>query len=361
MTGNLALDRLIDTTMVPLTGMSKESYRRRHVSAHYADVGNVARVFSDVWLPFISFPALYYARPWRMLTTVLDKEFCVKQKLNRYQLVIETIGLYTYLIATVVELFYYKSFYLFGFHMLPLMLYQGAVLGSAAFAHSGIDKRNSFDSNGLFDPDTLPAKQGLLAFSMRFIGVVGNWAVLNHGIHHAFTQLPLEIINQEYKFINQHCLETKYKHIRYNQLLTMKVMPHLFARIPAPKWYDYILQFIICCISLVGMACSVIGLHIMPMQFEVVLIDYRILFYSTRAERAMAITSMWNVINLKEFAKTLATPNDYVPWVLSNYDNYMKDIDAAKRAGQQIEQPPAYYVDNEVLSILKRSNQKKAD
>jgi len=293
-----------------------------------------------------------------MVTLVLDKEYCAKQKLNRYQLVIETIGLYTYMLATITELLVFNSFYMLVYHMFPLMLYQGCVVASAAFAHSGVDKRNSFDSNGLFDPYTLPPKQALFGVSMKVIGIIGNWAVLNHGIHHAFTQLPLEIVNADYKFINQHCLDTKYKHIRYNNVLVQRVAGHLYDRIPMPKWYDYIIQAIVAIIAVIGYAGTVVGLPVIPSSFESILVDYRLLFYSTKAERAAAYQNMWDGLNLTEFKKKIVRPNAYLEVVSNNYEIAKKNVIEAEAEGQKITYPNKFEVPQEILTTLWKTGTK---
>jgi len=345
--------------MVPFTGMSKETYRRRHVSAHYADIANIARVFSDIWLPFITLPPVYYARPWAILTILMDKEYCTKQKLNRSQMVIEALGLYTYLAAMFAELFYFNSFYILCFHTVPLVIYQGSVVASASFAHSGYDKRNSFNSNGCFDADTVPAKYGLLATSIRVIGVFGNWAVYNHGIHHAFTQLPLEIVNADYKFINAHVLEGqksgKYKHVRYNDLMFMNVFRHLFERIPAPKWYDHIVQLFVTVIAVLGYSGTVLGLPVLPNVFEPLLIDYRILQYSTKEERSAAIAGMWEALEIEDFHKNISRPNAYLSRVVDNYHEHIKIAGSMK-----MDIPRHFKTDPEIMHHLTKLQHQKA-
>lgn len=78
-------------------------------------------------------------------------------------------------------------------------------------SHSGIDKRNSFDSNGIFDHNC----QGLFKVMIWLLNNVANMFPINHGIHHAYTQLPLEVINRDYQLINSHILAS-YPNVRYN-------------------------------------------------------------------------------------------------------------------------------------------------
>jgi len=289
----------------------------------------------------------------------MDKEYCTKQKLNRSQMVIEALGLYTYLAAMFAELFYFNSFYILCFHTVPLVIYQGSVVASASFAHSGYDKRNSFNSNGCFDADTVPAKYGLLATSIRVIGVFGNWAVYNHGIHHAFTQLPLEIVNADYKFINAHVLEGqksgKYKHVRYNDLMFMNVFRHLFERIPAPKWYDHIVQLFVTVIAVLGYSGTVLGLPVLPNVFEPLLIDYRILQYSTKEERSAAIAGMWEALEIEDFHKNISRPNAYLSRVVDNYHEHIKIAGSMK-----MDIPRHFKTDPEIMHHLTKLQHQKA-
>lgn len=78
-------------------------------------------------------------------------------------------------------------------------------------SHSGIDKRNSFDSNGIFDENC----PGLFSVMIWLLNNLANMFPINHGIHHAYTQLPLEVINADYKEINAHILKT-YQNVRHN-------------------------------------------------------------------------------------------------------------------------------------------------
>lgn len=84
-------------------------------------------------------------------------------------------GLYCYMIALICELYYLKSFYILAFHMTPVMFFISATVCQAAITHSGIDKRNSFDSNGLMDADTA---EGLFACHLRTIAFFGDKGVV---------------------------------------------------------------------------------------------------------------------------------------------------------------------------------------
>jgi len=274
-------------------------------------------------------------------------------------LAIETVGLYSYMTAIFCEIYYLSSFYLLCFHLVPLLIYQGSVVASASFAHSGIDKRNSFNSNGCFDADVLPPEKGLFALSIRVIAIFGNYAVYNHGIHHAFTQLPLEIINQDYKFINKHILEGNYKHVRYNDVMSLTVFKHIYERIPPPKWYDYIIQGIVSVCAVVGYSGTVIGFPMFPNIFEPILVDYRYFFYCTREERSAALLSIWEALHLMDFKKGIVRPNAYLSRLLANYEHHKEVVAKAEAAdGKKLPRPDISY-DPEILHHLwKLQNQR---
>jgi len=217
-----------------------------------------------------------------------------KEKMNRNQLIIEMFVLYTYMIALFVELFY-GSFWLLCFHMIPLMYFSSTQIISATLAHSGIDKRNSFNSNGLFDPDEC---KGLFRVSLTVLGLIGNWGVINHAIHHAYSLLPLCVVNEEYKFINKVCLE-RYKHVRYNQVLAHITNKAAYDLLPPPKWYDYVGQVIFDVICVTGVILSIMGLPFHPVIFEPGMIDYRVYLYN-KPERYAGIVGLWRTMELEE-------------------------------------------------------------
>jgi hypothetical protein len=295
MTGSQMVDNLIDWSMMAFTGASKETFRRRHIAAHYADIGNTARIFSDVWLPFVTMPPVFYFKPHALVKIYLDADYCKRERLNREQLLIEVIGLWSYLGAAAYEL-YNGSFYLLVFHMLPLTYFHAGVILSASVCHSGVDKRNSFNSNGMFDPDTCP---GLFSLSLRLLCYCGGYTIVNHGVHHAYTQLPCEIINQDYKILNKFILEN-YKNVRYNQTLYMIMYKDLFARLPAPQWYDWIAQFFATNMVFFFTMLTLAGFNLPLMIFEPVLIDYRLYMTSTKSERYKRILAMWAQLDMPQ-------------------------------------------------------------
>jgi hypothetical protein len=57
-------DRIIDVLGLTSCGVSTNIFKRRHLAAHYNDVGNVARLFSTAWLTFDDLPECYYLKPY---------------------------------------------------------------------------------------------------------------------------------------------------------------------------------------------------------------------------------------------------------------------------------------------------------
>lgn len=321
MTGSDSVDKTIDFSMMVIAGVSRETFKRRHIAAHYADIGNIARIFSDVWLPFVTFPAVYYLYPHFILKIALDREYCQKERLSRKQLFIETFGLYVYLFGVALEL-YYGGFYLLVFHLLPLLVYHGGEITGAMLSHSGIDKRNSFDSNGIFDEDC----GGLFGVMVWLLNTLANMFPINHGIHHAYTQLPLEIINQDYKKINEHILNN-YQHVRHNQVLAHKVQKSILSKLPPPRWYNYVIQFIVDCLVLFVGVLTLIGAPVPPpVALEWLIVDYRILFVP-KEQRYANLVGFWDTIQLIPRLKEVTSDNAYLQLAFHNYSFFKKYLD----------------------------------
>jgi hypothetical protein len=325
MTGSLLLDNVVDWSMMAFCGTSKESFRRRHIAAHYADVANVARIFSDVWLPFITLPPIFYFQPHRIIKIFLDVEYCKREKLSRAQIFVEIIGLYSYLVALAYEL-YNGSYFLVAFHMTPLLYFHAGNFLGASICHSGIDKRNSFNSNGLFDHETAT---GLFQVSLYCVNYASDFTVANHGIHHAFTQLPLSVINRDYKMLNKFILDN-YKDVRFNNTLTMIVLKDLFARCGPPQWYDYIIQFMAVQWVFLMTVITIAGFDMPPAVWEPLLVDYRVYLKSTKTERYVRFVAMWQQMELPQRSKEemYKNANAYFWKMLEVYTNMVNYLDA---------------------------------
>jgi Fatty acid desaturase len=323
LTGSRIMDEAVDTLGMPLTGISPGLFKRRHCAAHYNDIGNISRIFSQVWITFDKVPVNYYLRPWMLVQFLLDKDFCRDEMINRKRLLIETIGFYTYLGVMITELFH-GSYFLLVFHLLPSFLLASSQVLSAVTVHSGVDKNNSFESNGLFDPATA---KGLFKVPLYFYSLIGNGGVLNHGIHHAYPQVPLEIVNKDFRRLNQHILEN-YSNVRYNMVMSMRIQKPLLERLGPPNPFDYVVAFFCSIIALVSCMFTVVGMPIPPTVFELLLVDYRIYFVSTKAERYANSVAFWNSINLEERYQQTESPNTYLKWVYSRYTRMKSYVEA---------------------------------
>lgn len=325
MTGSDEMDSVVDTVAIMITGTSKEGFRRRHIAAHYSDVGNLSRIFSDVWIPFSQFPSTFYLYPHKLLMLFLDVEYCRRENLSRQQLMVEMIGFYSYLSLMIYELMFSQSCFLFVFHMGPGAVFHGAQVMGAMIAHSGVDKRNSFNSNGLFD---WREATGLFQVTLFIVDYFSAGGCSNHGIHHAHTQLPLHMINHNLREINSYALKT-YKDVRYNSTLSHLIYADLLKTIPAPKWYDYVIQAILIFCMLGYSAVIIMGAPLPPpIAFETILLDYRFYFYVNRAD----VWARWKVhaanIQIKARKELIVSPNAYLDFVAGYFDKceaYLKD------------------------------------
>jgi len=325
MTGSDQMDALVDSVAIVITGTSKEGFRRRHIVAHYSDVANCSRIFSDVWIPFSQFPASFYVYPHKLLLLFLDVEYCRRENLSRQQLLVEMIGFYTYLSLMLYEVLFANSCFLLVFHMGPGLIYHGSQILGAMISHSGIDKRNSFNSNGLFD---WREAKGLLQVTLFIVDLFANGGASNHGIHHAHTQLPLHLINKNLREINAYILKN-YKDVRYNNLLSQNIYGDLFDTLPPPKWYDYIIQALVVFIVLAYSAIIVTGVPLPPpVMFEIWYTDYRFYFYINRADMWARFRVFFDYVQIQARRDLVISPNAYLDLVCSNLprcEAYLKD------------------------------------
>lgn len=323
MTGSTEMDSIVDSVAIIVTGTSKEGFRRRHIAAHYSDVGNLSRVFSDVWLPFSQFPSTFYMYPHKLLMLFLDVEYCRRENLSRQQLLVEMVGFYTYLCFMMYEVFFCETCFLLVFHMGPGTIYHGSQVLGAMIAHSGIDKRNSFNSNGLFD---WREAKGLFKVTLFVVDLFANGGVSNHGIHHAHTQMPLAMINKNLREINAYALKT-YKGVRYNNTLTMNYYTDLYESIPEPQWYDYCIQATFTFFCLFYSALIIMGAPLPPpIVFEQVLVDYRFHFYVNKADMWARWRVYADALEVKSRKELIVSPNAYLTLFSSFYprcDEYL--------------------------------------
>jgi len=338
MTGSDQMDSLVDTVAIIITGTSKEGFRRRHIAAHYSDVGNLSRIFSDVWIPFSQFPSTFFIYPHKLLMLFLDVEYCRRENLSRQQLMTEMIGFYSYLSLMIYEILFCNSCFLLVFHMGPGVIYHGAQVMGAMIAHSGIDKRNSFNSNALFD---WREATGLFQVTLFIVDLFANGGCSNHGIHHAHTQLPLHLINKNLREINSYVLKN-FKDVRYNTVLSHNIYGDLHARLPPPQWYDYVIQACFIFVLLAYSAIIIMGAPLPPpIAFENMLLDYRWPFYVDRAD----VWARWKIyvdhLQIMPRKQLVVSPNAYLDIVSGNYVKY----EAYMKNHKSTIPPPADLID----------------
>lgn len=314
LTGIGWVDRAIDCLGLAMAGVSPTLFGRRHLAAHYNDIGNISKLFSEVWLTFDKMPLSYYSRPQVLLKFLLDPKFCREEKLDRPTLLVETISFYIYLGALVTELFW-GSYFLLMFHLFPSLLLSSCQILSAVIVHSGIDNRNSFESNGIFDYQTA---DGLFKVTLWFYGLLNNGFFVNHGIHHAYPQVPLDIINKNYKQYHRKILQD-YTGVRYNRVISHDMFGPLLKRLKKPNLFDYVVTFLICNIALFAMMLTIMGLPMPPTVFEPLLVDYRIFLVYRKSERIACMVVFWDKMHLQQRYQSIPRPNVYLEMIYSRY------------------------------------------
>ena len=210
------------------------------------------------------------------------------------------------------ELLFCQSCFLLVFHMGPGVIFHGAQVMGAMIAHSGIDKRNSFNSNGLFD---WREAKGLFKVTLFVVDLFAAGGCSNHGIHHAHSQLPLHLINQNVREINAYALKT-YKDVRFNTTLAHLIYGDLHATLPTPQWYDYVIQAFFIFTLLAYSAIIIMGAPLPPpIAFENLLLDYRFYFYVNKAD----VWARWKVyaehLQIKGRQQLIVSPNAYLDLV----------------------------------------------
>jgi hypothetical protein len=318
LTGVWLFDRMIDVLGLASCGVSTNVFKRRHLAAHYNDIGNFSRLFSTAWLTFDNLPACYYLKPYLLIKFLCDKEFCRVEKIDRRLLLLETLFFYAYYAAVVFELFALHSYFLLVFHMAPSLLIASSQILGAVIVHSGIDKRNSFDSNGLFDPKKLT---GLFRVSTWFNSLLSDHFTINHGIHHAYPPLPLSIINAEYEHYHAHIL-AHYDNVRLNQVLTHRMHGNILERLPAPTWFDRAVTLGLAVLAHLCVCLTIMGLPFPPNVFERLLVDYRLYLYSTRRERRENFVRFMDSMHFAERWAETPDPNTYLRFFYRRYQRY---------------------------------------
>jgi fatty acid desaturase len=321
LTGVKWIDTAIDYLGLGLSGISPSLFGRRHLAAHYNDIGIISKIFSSINLSFDQVPVSYYLRPQLLLQFLLNEKFLKQERLNRRVLFIETIFFYIYMVCLVGELLS-ASYFLLVFHLIPGLLLASSQLICGTIVHSSADPRNSFESNALLDYRTA---QGLFKVPLWLYSLFNNGFLENHAIHHAYPQVPLELVNQDYRRYHQHILES-YQDVRYNRVISMKVHGNLFERLGPPNPFNYVVAFVISIVALLTMTLTVMGLPIAPSIFELALVDYRIYRNSTGVERAQNRIAFMDSLHLEERYHNSKGPNTYLKWVYKWYCGWKRYV-----------------------------------
>jgi hypothetical protein len=317
LTGPKTLDSFIDYTGLAFTGVSPTVLRRRHLAAHYNDVGSVSKLFSKVWFTFDKVPIIYYLRPLKLLRFIADKKWCETENINRRMLMWETLGFYIYLVALPVELFYFNSYFLLMFHLIPGLVVASTQIIGAIVCHSGLDAPNTFESCGLIDPKKI---KGLFKVSIWWFSFFNANFFVNHSIHHAYPQAPLDLLNTNYERYYDHILKN-YKNVRYNTVLQHHIHGELLSRMPEPNAFDYVVQFGITLFMHFFFILIAVGMPLPPVMFELLMVDYRIYFTSTRYERNVNKVRFMESINLHQAFLEQEEPNLYMKFFHWRYLN----------------------------------------
>lgn len=324
LTGWPRLDAFVDTFGLALSGVSPNLFKRRHLAAHFNDVGAVSKLFSNVWLVFTQVPLSYYLRPDKLIGFLRDDAFCKRELINQGRLRWEALFFFLYLAALVTELAM-GSWFLLCFQLAPGLIISGAQIMGAFIVHSGKDAINSWESNGLMDHKTA---DGLFKVTLGWFRLFNNNLFVNHAIHHANPQVPLRIINQDYERYHRFILST-YEGVRYNRLIFHDVYEPILKRMPAPGPLAYGVAFFVVLFSHGMITLAALGMPIAPFVFEWAYIDWRIPFYSTPLERVALRVAYLERIDLAGRYAQIAEPNFYMRVLYGRYLRFKAQLATA--------------------------------
>lgn len=329
LTGNRWLDAFVDYAGLAFGGSSPSLLKRRHLAAHYNDVGIASKLWSEIWLSFTKIPFTYYLRPFYLITLIRDKEFCRDAGVKPERLLVETLLFYVYLIAFGVELLVFNSYYLLVFHLIPVNIVAGSYVVSGLMIHSDTDPRNSWTSNGVLNYRTA---SGLLKVPLWWYSLFNLGSFENHALHHAYPQVPLDVLNDHFEEYHDHVRAT-YPELRYNSVLAMKIHADILKRLPKPRLFDYGVAFLICLVNHGLCTLAALGLPYPPFLFEPLLVDWRIYTHSTRLERAQQKLLFLDQLKLAEAFEEIEQPNIYLRFLFRRYTQLRRFVEAHQPAG----------------------------
>jgi hypothetical protein len=325
LTGWPWLDRVVDASVIVLTGVSVQAFYRRHIDEHLSFVSNYARVFGDDWQPFDDLPAVFWAQPWKLLRVALDGARAKRDGFHRGHMLWEAVAVHVYLAGLITELVWARSCFLLCFHMLPYLLTVTARLTTGMLTHSGLDPRNSFNSCGLFDERDA---RGLFRVMVWLVNLLSDGGLSAHPIHHGYSQAPVSTILPIVREVNAHCRRT-YRGVRYNRVLSHEAHAQLLARLPPPRWYDYPVQFVVDVAALVLSGTTILGSPLPPILFELAVVDYRVMLTSTAAERSANLLAVWDSVQLLPRSQAARKRNSYLDFAVRRYHAMRRLLDQA--------------------------------
>ena len=239
-------------------------------------------------------------------------------------LLIETLVFYVYLAALVTELWVFGSCFLLVFHLLPSLMVASSQVIGAMLIHSGFDDRNTFESCALIDPETM---EGLLAIPLKWYALFNNSYFKNHAVHHAYPQLPLELINKHSDRYFDHIL-SNYEGVRYNRVLTHAIHGETLARLPAPTAFDKVVAFGMGLFVHFMVALATMGVPVPPPIFEQFIVDHRLFTQVTRRERMENRVRFMQTIDLPGRFAAEPDPNTYLRFYHRSYLGWKAWLDA---------------------------------
>ena len=322
LTGVGWIDRFIDRFGLATSGVSPNLLKRRHLAAHYNDIGLSSKLFSNVWLTFDKVPLQYYLKPWVLLRFILDRRFCEAEMIDRRLLVFETVTFYLYLGAMAGEVYWLGSYFLVIFHLIPGLIVSSAQVAGAMMVHSGNDPRNSFESNALLDPDTAT---GLFAVPLKWFAIFNSGFFVNHAIHHAYPQIPLVVLNQEYKRYYEHILNT-YPRVRYNKVAIHTIHARSLEKLSPPGPFDYVLALFFTWFTHGMLMLTSMGIPLPPPLFEQILVDWRLFTQISPRERTENRVAFLESVGVPTRYHEIPNPNTYLKFYYKLYHRWKAEL-----------------------------------
>lgn len=322
LTGVAWIDRFVDRFGLATSGVSPNLLKRRHLAAHYNDIGLSSKLFSNVWLTFDKVPLQYYLKPWVLLRFILDRRFCEAEMIDRRLLVFETLTFYLYLGAMAAEVWWLGSYFLVVFHLIPGLIVSSAQVAGAMMVHSGNDPRNSFESNALLDPDTA---KGLFAVPLKWFAIFNSGFFVNHAIHHAYPQIPLVVLNQEYKRYYEHILST-YPRVRYNKVAIHSIHGRSLEKLSPPGPLDYVVALGLTWFTHAMLMLTSMGIPLPPPLFEQLLVDWRLFTQISRRERTENRVMYLEQVGVPTRYHEIANPNTYLKFYYKLYHRWKAEL-----------------------------------